>query len=195
MPAFQTDPRGKAKASDADNWHTGCAAALRAQVRREFEASLQYLLMGAHFAQDNVNLPGVSAMFFASADEERGHGKAFMEYLRKRGDTSNDFLGGEAGDELLPILGKASWTDAEEALRDALTMEKMVTGYIKGIIDVCEGGEEGVDYHAADWLTGAWLEEQLEGQRQLAGMINSLNSFRRDHEELADWMFDQHLQE
>ena len=32
------------------------------------------------------------------------------------------------------------------------------------------------------------------GQRHLAGMINSLNTFRMNHEELADWMFDQQIQ-
>ena len=46
---------------------------------------------------------------------------------------------------------------------------------------------------SADWLTGTWLEEQLDGQRMLAGMINSLNTFRRDHEDLADWMFDKEI--
>lgn len=49
------------------------------------------------------------------------------------------------------------------------------------------------DYMSADWLTGTWLDEQLDGQRMLAGMINSLNTFRRDHEDLADWMFDKEI--
>ena len=71
--------------------------------------------MSAHFGQDNVNLPGLASMFSAHADEERAHGMAFVEYLRKRGDASNSFLEGD--DTLLPILGKSSWLDAEEALR------------------------------------------------------------------------------
>jgi hypothetical protein len=33
------------------------------------------------------------------------------------------------------------------------------------------------------------LEEQLSGQRKLAGMVNTLETFRAGHEELADWMF------
>ena len=49
------------------------------------------------------------------------------------------------------------------------------------------------DYHAADWLTGTWLDEQLAGQRELAGMINTINNFRRDHEDFADWMFSNSL--
>ncbi len=44
-------------------------------------------------------------------------------------------------------------------------------------------------------LSGDWLEEQLEGQRQLSGMVNSLAVFRRDHEELADWMYSRQLAE
>ena len=85
--------------------------------------------MGAYFSQDNVNLPGLAAMFSAHADEERAHGMAFVSYLRMRGDVDNDFLGG--GDVLAPILGKTAWLDAEDALRDALAMEKLVTGSIK----------------------------------------------------------------
>ena len=39
--------------------------------------------------------------------------------------------------DLLPIMDKYTWGDAEEALRDALKMEKFVTKEIKSIIDVC----------------------------------------------------------
>ena len=61
---------------------------------------MQYLLMGAYFSQDNVNLDGFSAFFFGHADEEREHGLAFMDYLRLRGDNSNDLF-----PEIDPILG------------------------------------------------------------------------------------------
>ena len=60
----------------------------------EFEASLQYLLMAAHFSQvlrlppplsqDTVNLPNLAAFFWEHADEEREHAKQFIEYLRMR---------------------------------------------------------------------------------------------------------------
>ena len=35
-------------------------------------------------------------------------------------------------------------------------MEKLVSGNIKNIIDVCDGSS-GHDYYSADWLTGTWL--------------------------------------
>ena len=77
--------------------------ALEDQVRVEFEASLQYILMAAHFdqvrsglgrgregpslealdstagAQDTVNLPNLANMFWEHADEERGHAIQFMQ--------------------------------------------------------------------------------------------------------------------
>ena len=63
-------------------------------MKVEFEASLQYLLMAAHFSQvlypppilsqDTVNLPKLAAFFWEHADEERDHAKQFIEYLRMR---------------------------------------------------------------------------------------------------------------
>ena len=64
-----------------------------------------------------------------------------------------------------------------QALSLALEMEKEVTARMKLMIDVCsEAGAE--DYHAGDWLTGTWLEEQYQGQRHLAGLINTFNNFK-----------------
>ena len=46
--------------------------------------------------------------------------------------------------DLLPIMDKYTWGDAEEALRDALKMEKFVTKEIKTIIDVCSDADSNV---------------------------------------------------
>merc|ERR1712071_595901 len=47
----------KAEAKDPANYQPTCIAALEAQVRIEFEASLQYILMASHLDEDTVNLP------------------------------------------------------------------------------------------------------------------------------------------
>merc|ERR1711899_403943 len=47
----------EAKASDDKNYMAECITALEGQIVIEFRASLQYLLMAAHFSQDTVNLP------------------------------------------------------------------------------------------------------------------------------------------
>merc|ERR1712080_499635 len=174
-----------AVAKDSANFFQLCEDAIKDQVRIEFEASLQYL-MGAHFDQDSVNLPGLSNFFYGHSDEERGHGIQFVEYLRMRGLQENDFFGQQP---LKPTLAKYTWTDGLEALTDALSMEKMVAASIKSKIDIC--GTE--DPQAADWLTGTWLKPQLEEQRELAGKINTLNRYRRDHEDLAEWLFDKEI--
>lgn len=59
----------------------------------------------------------------------------------------------------------------------ALKMEKDVSARMKLMIDECSVAKSE-DYHAADWLTGTWLEEQMEGQRHLAGLINTFNNFK-----------------
>jgi len=179
----------KADANDPANFQAPCVAALEQQVKVEFQASLQYILMAAHFDQDTVNLPHVAELFWSHADEERQHAIQFLQYLRMRGAENNDFFGDTP---IKPKEGRFYWSSVDDALRLALKMEKDVSARMKEMIDVCSSaGSE--DYHAADWLTGTWLEEQMEGQRMLAGLINTFNNFKRGHEELAEWMFDQEL--
>merc|ERR1711936_1500260 len=162
----------KVDADDDATYQDGCMKALQHQVRIEFQASLQYILMAAHFDQDSVNLPNVAALFWKHADEERSHAIQFMQYLRMRGATNNDFFGDTP---IQPKEGRFFWSSIDDALRLALKMEKDVSARMKEMIDVCStAGAE--DYHAADWLTGTWLEEQMQGQRMLAGLINTFNN-------------------
>lgn len=97
-----SDPQGPAKASDGLNDAEPCMNALRNQIKMEFEASLQYMVMGIHFAQDTVNLGGFSKIFFEHANEERQHGIKFLEYIKMRGDEELDL----GIDQLAPILAK-----------------------------------------------------------------------------------------
>ena len=49
-------------------------------------------LQGAHFAQDNVNRPGMSKLFFEHAKEERDHAIKLADYLSMRGDQNTNYL-------------------------------------------------------------------------------------------------------
>merc|ERR1711892_1456023 len=138
----------KAEAKDAANYQPTCIAALEAQVRIEFEASLQYILMASHFDEDTVNLPKVAELFWSHADEERSHAIQFIQYLRMRGAQNNDFFG---GNPIQPKEKAYGWTGVEEALTMALKMEKDVTGKMKEMIDICSTTGQD-DPHAADWL-------------------------------------------
>merc|ERR1712045_789442 len=184
-----SSPVPKADADDTATFQDSCMRALEDQVRVEFEASLQYILMAAHFDQDTVNLPNLANMFWEHADEERGHAIQFMKYLRMRGAENNDFFGDHP---LQPREKVYDWQGVDDALQLALKMEKDVTARMKAMVDICSvAGEE--DHQAGDWITGTWMEEQYAGQRKLAGMINTFNNFKRGHEELAEWMFDQEI--
>merc|ERR1712117_849037 len=184
-----SSPEPKVDADDDRLYQDSCIRALEDQVKIEFQASLQYILMAAHFDQDTVNLPNVANLFWTHADEERSHAIQFIQYLRMRGAENNDFFGDSP---IKPKEGKFYWSSVDEALRMALKMEKDVSARMKLMIDECSVAKSE-DYHAADWLTGTWLEEQMEGQRHLAGLINTFNNFKRGHEDLAEWMFDQEL--
>ena len=56
----QHSSSGIAKANDVENYFPSCATVIRNQIKVEFEAAMQYLLMGAYFDQDDVNLPGTN---------------------------------------------------------------------------------------------------------------------------------------
>lgn len=64
----------------------GCVSEMRRQIQAEIDASMVYLAMGAHFAQDTINRPGFSEFFFKAAGEERDHSQKLIEYLLMRGD-------------------------------------------------------------------------------------------------------------
>merc|ERR1711915_135446 len=68
----------KAEAKDDANYKPECIAALENQVKIEFEASLQYIPMAAHFEEDTVNLPKVAKLFWDHADQERSHAIQFI---------------------------------------------------------------------------------------------------------------------
>merc|ERR1711953_1316246 len=127
-----SDP--KADANDPANFQASCVKALEEQVKIEFQASFQYILMAAHFDQDSVNLPNVAKLFWSHADEERSHAIQFMQYLRMRGAEDNDFF---AGGPVQPKARTYDWQGVEDALSLALQMEKEVTARMKLMIDVC----------------------------------------------------------
>ena len=93
------------------------------------------------------------------------------------------------------------WESGLSALKNALTLEALVTKDIKNVIEVCEGHtnkkrqnqEEVNDYHLVDYLTGEFLEEQYKGQRDLAGKVSTLSKFMTDHGDLGEFLFDKKL--
>jgi ferritin heavy chain len=163
-----------------------CMNHLSSHIKRELQAAITYLTMGAWANHYTVQRPGLAKFFFESASEEREHGLAMLSYLRMRGHNDLDIL----PDVLEPINEKYEWDSPLSALRQALKMEKDVTDSIKKIIDYCADAE---DHQLADYLTADFMEEQLNGQRKLAGHINTLRGLLTKQPQLADWIFDNKL--
>jgi len=167
-----------------------CIKGMRHQIQEEINASYQYLAMGAYFSRDTVNRPGFAEHFFKAAKEEREHGSKLVEYLSMRGQLTegvSDLINVPVGlnpleeplnSQLIPAnppqtVAKQEWTDGASALSDALDLEIKVTRSIRKLIQTCESKPYN-HYHLVDYLTGVYLEEQLHGQRELAGKLTTL---------------------
>lgn len=164
-----------------------CLKAMRDQIQKEIDASYTYLSMGAHFSRDTINRPGFAELFFKAAKEEREHGSKLIEYLSMRGQLTEDVTGLIQ----VPTVAKQEWSDGVEALEDALRLETDVTKSIRKLIQTCERKHNY--YHLVDWLTGVYLEEQLHGQRDLAGKISTLKKMMTNHGGLGEFLFDKEL--
>lgn len=182
-----------------------CVKQTADQIRVEIGASMEYLSIAAHFSKDSVNRPGFAKFFFDAASEEREHAHKLIEYLAMRGDymkilamNSRDENGVESTEKLFDFakIVKGNTVTAMEgldALKKALKMEKAVTASIKKLIKECEKDDN--DYHFVDYLTGEFLEEQYNGQRDIAGKIATLGKMVASgpSAELAEFLFDKQL--
>lgn len=169
-----------------DNGHS-CLKAMRSQIQMEIQASNIYLAMGAHFSRDIINRPGFAELFFKAAKEEREHGSKLIEYLSMRGQLTDNITNLIT----LSAVPEDSWENGAAALRDALELETKVTRSIRNMIKTCEKTPNW--YHLVDYLTGVFLEEQLTGQRDLAGKLSTLQKMMANHGALGEFLFDKQL--
>lgn len=164
-----------------------CLTAMRKQIQMEIDASYTYLAMGAYFSRDTINRPGFADLFFKSAKEEREHGQRLIEYLSMRGQLTKDITGLIT----VPTVKQHEWVDGATALEDALRLETEVTKSIRSVIQTCD--KKPNYYHLVDYLTGVFLEEQLHGQRELAGKLSTLKKMMTNHGALGEFLFDKNL--
>lgn len=172
-----------------------CVDKMKKQVQSELEAAMTYMAMGAHFYKDSINRPGFGNFFFESASEEREHAIKIIEYLLMRGELKQDVR------ELIrqPKPLKSRWSNAVEALKDALKLEASVTDQLRIIAQTCESGllkgtnPSPNDYHIVDYLSGTYLEEQYKGQRILAAHISDLGKMIDHNEAIGEFLYDKKL--
>ncbi|KAK9509349.1 hypothetical protein O3M35_006687 [Rhynocoris fuscipes] len=169
-----------------------CTKKMKDQIMQELTASMTYMAMGAHFSRDTVNRPGFAKMFFEAASEERQHAIKLIEYLLMRGDVFKDL---KNVIDSVPVPENTVWANGQDALNDALKLESKVTRLIIDIIKECETpqNKKSNDYHLVDYLTGDFLTEQYQGQRDLAGKSSTLGKMIKNHGALGEFLFDKKL--
>lgn len=163
------------------NFHEESEAAINRQINMEFYASYVYLSMAYYFDRDDVALPGIHGYFKHSSDEEREHAMKFMKYLNKRG-----------GRIVLQDI-KCPDTPCEytalEAMEKALDLEKKVN---ESLLDVHAIASKHNDVNLCDFLESEYLQEQVDGIKELADHITNL---KRCGEGLGVYMFDKQFSE
>lgn len=174
-----------------------CEKAIQDHIQYEFNAAFTYLAMGAHFAQESVNRPGIAKFLLGAASEERSHGILMLDYLNKRGiplRSRNSNYKYVTDPVILEKLNKFEGIDYKDALTTALNMELDVTQKIHDVISKCEN-----DYHGADVFTNPILDEQHEGVRHLQGAIKIFEDLTegadvsQDFKNYVEYTFDMKL--
>jgi ferritin len=139
--------------------------AINRQIGAEFGASLQYVAIASHFA--NEALPVLAAHFFKQADEEREHAMRFLQYVL---DT-----GGQVEIPAIPAP-QSRFKNAAEAVRLSLDWEQKVTAQINALMDLALKEGDFAARHMLDWF----VDEQVE---EVSSMDNLLRLVQRAGED------------
>merc|ERR1711934_149218 len=150
-------------------------AALNEQINMELYASYAYQAAARYFQRDDVGLFGFAHFFQESSDEEREHAEKFQKYLVMR------------GGRLALTDVKAPPTEYESglaAMEAALQLERDVNDSLLRLHGIAD--EKG-DKQMTDFLEGNFLNEQVEGIKELGDYVTNL---RRVGPGLGEYMFD-----
>lgn len=145
------------------NYHEDAEALLNKQINMEFYASYVYLSMSSWFSRDDQALHGFAKFFSKNSDEEREHGKKFMEYQASRG-----------GKVVFQDIAKPTtmeWGTPLQAVEAALELEKTVNQSLLTLH--AAAGDKG-DAHLCDFLESHFLGEQVEGIKELGDLITKM---------------------
>ena len=162
-----------------------CLEALQQQINDELHASLTYLNMAAHFHGSAIGRKGFFRFFEKQSDDEKQHAHKLIHYISKRGGRVNAFN--------VAMPTKASWASAEEAVRDAVDLEKELNVKLHNIHKNAE--RICADPHLMDFLESEFLEEQVASIRQLSRTLTILTSFEKENRAMGEFMVDQQLAE
>ncbi|MFQ5407234.1 MAG: ferritin [Anaerolineales bacterium] len=124
------------------------AAAMSAQIGREFGAMLQYVAVAAYF--DRESLPQLAERFYAQAEEEKMHAMKLAHYVTDAG-----------GNLAIPAVAapKSDVQSAEEAVQLSLDWELEVTRQINDLVRIAVEESDFLTQNFLQWFVNEQLEE------------------------------------
>jgi ferritin len=135
--------------------------AINEQIGYEFNASMQYYAIAAHFAVEA--LPQLSQHFFKQAEEEKDHALRFIKYVVDAG-----------GFVVIPAIEapKGRFKNPEEAVKLSYDQEVKVTHQINALVELARTEKDYITINFLQWF----LTEQLE---EVSSMDNLLKVVQR----------------
>ena len=133
------------------------AKAFNEQIGHEFGASMQYLMIAAHFNQRQLTL--LAKLFQEQAEEEKTHAMRFVKYVQ---DTK--------GGLQIPAIPapKQTFGSAEEAVQAALNWENEVTRQITALMALAVKQNDYLAQSFLQWFIDEQLEEVVNMDRMLS---------------------------
>jgi ferritin len=135
--------------------------ALNGQLKEELYSSHLYLAMSAHL--EALNFRGMAKWMRIQAEEERGHGLKFFEYVHERGGS-------------VSLTGidqpKGQWPTVLALFGAAMAHERSITARINALADQAIAEK---DHATAVFLTW-FVKEQVEEEATLDPIIKRLEA-------------------
>jgi len=128
-----------------------------------------------------VALKGFSKFFKKSSEEELEHAELLMKYQNQRG-----------GRIVLADIKKPrtdEWGSGLDAMEAALELERAVN---KSLLDLHDVADKHNDAQMQDFLESNYLQEQVEGIKELGDYVTQLKRVGSGH---GEWHFDRELGE
>ncbi len=136
------------------------AAAINAQITREFYSAYLYLAM-ANDAMDK-GFKGVANWFTVQFKEEQTHALKFSNYLQEQGAKVT-----------LAAIDKpaTTWADVVAMFKDAQAHEQKVTAWINELVDVAVSEKDYATQNTLKWF----VDEQVEEEANLTDVLWTLD--------------------
>ncbi len=133
--------------------------AINYQINRELFSEYYYLSMASYF--NSTGLDGFENFFLVQVEEERFHAMKMYRFLNEKG-----------GSVVLDKIEapKTEFKSPLEVFQLAYEHEKLVSGLINDLMDIAIEENDHAAKHFLNWF----VEEQVEEEASMEGILNKL---------------------